>query len=426
MNEELTRLRRLFLFDAACTTGGIGQAALHMGRSQPAVSLAIGKLEKSIGEALFERGHGGSELTPAGAILHRRVRRMLDQMERAVNGVLRGAPAGIERGTDRSSERASPSPGDAALSGRAGAVCRHFTDAQVRCLIAIAQCGSASGAAERLGVSQPAVHRAAREVEHTVGVALFRRRVHSVSANPVGAELARRLSLALHEITQASEDLAAARGQLVGRVAIGALPMLPHRLVARAAERLHRTFPAATLTLHEGSHSDLLRDLQNGAIDIIVGALREPRLDGSVTETALFADPLVVTVRAGHPLAGQAVISTGDLTHYDWVVPPRDMPRRDVIETIIATLPGRPRLIAETSSLSIMMAMLVETDCITLLSRSQISQAYPGSGVAALPLPALSASRTVGYTTRTDWLATAAQDAFILHLQHACSGVDVH
>ena len=116
-DDDLARLRRLFLFDAVCETGGIGLAAARAGRTQPAVSLAIGKLESSFGGALFERGYGGSELTAEGVILHRRVRRMLDQMERAV--------ADLTGETD-------------VRAANVGTICRHLTDSQVRCHIACA------------------------------------------------------------------------------------------------------------------------------------------------------------------------------------------------------------------------------------------------------------------------------------------------
>ncbi|MDR5759193.1 LysR substrate-binding domain-containing protein [Caballeronia sp. LZ035] len=397
-SDDLTRLRRLFLFDAVCESGGIGQAAARAGRTQPAVSLAIAKLEASFGGQLFERGFGGSELTAEGRILQRRTRRMLDQMERAV-----AALAGHDE----------PSP-------QSATICRHLTDAQVRCHIAIAQAGSAAEAAQQLGISQPAVHRAARQIEQTVGVSLYRRRVHSVAANPAGIEFARRLSLALYEIAQASEDLAYARGQRTGRVAIGVLPLLPPRLVARVIQRLRARYPAARITVDEGSHAPLLRDLRAGGIDIIVGGLREPRLTGAVQETELFADPYVVAVRKGHRLARQKSIMPNHLADYDWVVPQRNVPRRAVIDRLFARLPATPPLVVETSSLAMMIAMLVESDCITLLSRSQIREAYPGSDMVALELKTPEADRAVGYTVRSDWLGTAVQQAFIECLREEC------
>jgi LysR family transcriptional regulator, regulator for genes of the gallate degradation pathway len=397
-NDDLTRLRRLFLFDAVCEAGGIGQAAARAGRTQPAVSLAVSKLEASFGGQLFERGFGGSELTAEGVILQRRVRRMLDQMERAVASLT----------------------GQSAAS-HAGKICRHLTDTQVRCHIAIANAGSAAEAAQSLGISQPAVHRAARQIEQNVGMSLYRRRVHSVSATPAGIEFARCLSLALYEIAQASEDLAYARGQLTGKVAIGVLPLLPPRLVARAIQRLRERYPAARVTVDEGSHARLLRELRTGAIDIIIGGLREPRLMGSVQEMELFADPYVVAVRKGHRLAGQKSVAAHDLADYDWVVPQRNVPRRAVIDSIFARLQVKPPLVVETSSLAMMIAMLVESDCITLLSRALIREASPGSEMVALELVTPEASRAVGYTLRSDWLGTAVQQAFVEHLREECA-----
>lgn len=396
--DGLTQLRRLFLFDAVCEAGGIGLAAARAGRTQPAVSLAISKLEAGFGGQLFERGFGGSELTGEGVILQRRVRRMLDQMERAV----------------------------AALTGHASAahaqkICRRLTDAQVRCHIAIANAGSAAEAAQSLNISQPAVHRAARQIEQNVGVSLYRRRVHSVSATPAGIEFARCLSLALYEIAQAAEELAYARGQLTGKVAIGVLPLLPPRLVARTIQRLRERYPAARITVDEGSHARLLRDLGNGAIDIIIGGLRGPALTGSVLETELFADPYVIAVRKGHRLARQKTIAPRDLADFDWVVPQHHVPRRAVIDSIFARLPVKPPLVVETSSLAMMIAMLVESDCITLLSRAQIREGHPGSEMVALELKTPEASRAVGYTVRTDWLGTAMQQAFVDHLRGECA-----
>lgn len=402
MADELTRLRRLFLFDAVCRTGGIGHAAASVGRSQPAVSLAIAKLEASFGVVLFERGYGGSDLSAAGAILQRRVRRMLGQIEQAVAELLGGVMV--------------PSP-------TVSTVCRHLTDTQIRCHIAIAQNGSAADASRQLGVSQPAVHRAARELERTLGVTLYRRRAQSVSANPAGIEFARRLNLALYEMAQATQDLSAAAGRVTGRVAVGVLPMLPQRLVARAVDRLLGVYPEAAVTLYEASHARLLSDLRFGVIDLIVGALRQPRLGGAMIETDLFADPYVVAVRRGHKLAGLArssAVTGHDLAAYDWVVPQKNMPRREVVDNILATLPHPPRLVMETSSLAMIMAMLVESDCITLMARSQIRHAYPNNEMVALAVVAPDAGRTVGLTTRADWLPTAVQAAFVDHLREQC------
>lgn len=402
MTDQTVSLRRLFFFDAVCREGGICQAAEAIGMTQPAVSQAIKKLEAGYDARLFERGHGGSELTAEGALLQRRVRRMFEQMAAAVGELLAGAKA---RTTD------------------AAAVCRHLTDAQLRCHIAIAHGGSAVSAARQLGISQAAVHRAARELEETVGVALYRRRVHSVAANPAGMTLARKLSVALHEIGQAAGDLASARGLASGQVTVGVLPLLPQRLLARAIGRLRAIYPDVAVTIREGQHSQLVDALQFGALDIIVGALRVPRLQGALTESALFDDPYVVVVRRGHALAGREKIGGAELAAYDWVVPQQDMPRRAAVEAMLATLPRRPRVAVETSSLAMMMSMLEESDCISLLSRSHILYGSYRDDVVALDIATPDQDRAVGLTTRSDWLATPVQQAFIEQVRAQC-GLD--
>jgi LysR family transcriptional regulator of gallate degradation len=399
MTGNRINMRRLVLFDAVCREGGISQAAEAVGLSQPAVSLAIKKLEETVDAVLFERGYGGSELTRDGALLQRRVVRMLQQIEAAVADLSAGARA---------------------RQSSVGAICRRLTDSQVRCHIAIADAGSAAEAARRLGISQPAVHRSARDLESTIGHTLYRRRVHSVSANAAGQELARRLVVALGEIEQAHVDLVTARGLAMGRIAVGVLPLMPQRLLARTIASLRESYPNVVVTIRESTHARLLEDLRFGRLDIIVGALREPRLAGNVVEQELFSDPYVIVVRRGHPLTTRRRVAVKDLAAHGWVVPQQDMPRRQVVDMLLARLPQPPRVLVETSSLAMMMAMLEENDCISLLSRSHILYGNYRNEVVALDVPSPKGERVVGYTTRVDWLPTAPQREFIEQLQARC------
>lgn len=396
---EGVNLRRLVLFDAVCRERGISQAAEAVGLSQPAVSLAIKKLEETVDAVLFERGYGGSELTRDGALLQRRVARMLQQIAEAVAAMPAGARA----------RQSSAMP-----------VWRRLTDSQIRAHVAIAETGSAAEAARRLGISQPAVHRAARELEDTIGCTLYRRRVHSVSTNAAGQELARRLVVAMGEIEQARVDLVTARGLAMGRIAVGVLPLMPQRLLARTIGSLRERYPNVLVTIRESTHARLLEDLRFGRLDIIVGALREPRLGGSVVERELFSDPYVVVVRRTHPLTAKRRVTLKDLAAHGWVVPQQDMPRRAVVDAMLARLPRPPRVLVETSSLAMMMAMLEENDCISLLSRSHILHGNHRTEVVALDVPSPEGERAVGFTTRADWLPTAPQQEFIEQLQARC------
>ncbi|MFN0086922.1 MAG: LysR family transcriptional regulator [Blastocatellia bacterium] len=82
-------LMQLEMLVAAVEEGGIQAAAERVFRTQPAVSIALRKLEEELGAAIFDRTHRRKyELTEAGRVLYAQARRMLalrDEMIRSVN-----------------------------------------------------------------------------------------------------------------------------------------------------------------------------------------------------------------------------------------------------------------------------------------------------------------------------------------------------
>jgi LysR family transcriptional regulator of gallate degradation len=391
-------LRRLAIFDAVMRTGSAGAAAQDIGLSQPAVTHALGKLEGEVGGRLFNRGPGGSAPTKAGRILHRRVERMLNQAQLG----LQEARAGVAK------------PFDARL------VSRNLTTSQVRAHLAIVDRGSFRAAARALAMAEPTLHRAARDLERVVGAPLYRRTPQGVSAAPAGLAFAGKLRLALYEIDQALDELQAERGAAGGRIFVGCLPLMPKSVLARTVGRLLQTYPNVKLEIEEASHEALMEGLRSSERDVVIGALRSPRLRGDVVERMLFRDPHVAVARAGHPLADRTMLRQDDLAAFPWVAPSGNTPRRAFIEDLFDCLPMRPRIVAETSSLAVMTAILRESDCLTLMSRAQAMDEFQSVGVSMLPINLHAAERVVGVTTRAGWLPTLVQRRFLTLLREEC------
>jgi DNA-binding transcriptional LysR family regulator len=391
-------LRRLAIFDAVFRRGSAGAAAQEIGLSQPSVTHAVDKLEGEVGARLFERGPSGSHPTKAGRLLHRRVERMLRRIEAAIGELEAGGQRRV----------------DARLASR------NLTTAQARAHLAIAAAGSFRAAAGRLQLAEPTLHRAARELELTVGAPLYRRTAQGFAATVSGGRFAERLKLALHEIDQALDELAAERDASGGRVSAGCLPLMPKPALARTVALLLRDHPAAQITLQEAPHETLMAGLRSGELDLLVGALRNPRLGGEVVERPLFNDPHVVAARAGHPLAGEGPLREADLARFPWVAPASGTPRRVFVEALFARLPERPRVVAETSSLAVMTAILAESDCLTLVSRAQARDEFRGAGLVILPVELSAPERMVGVTLRAGWLPTRVQRRFLSLLREEC------
>ncbi len=386
------------MFDAVMRTGSTGAAARLLGLSQPAVSDALSKLEAETGTRLLDRGAGGSAGTEAGKLLHRRVARMLRQIEQGI------AHIGEADGT--------------AVDTRA--VTHLLTTTQVRYHIAIAEHGSFRAAARHLGIAEPTLHRTVRDFESGLKVSLYRRHLRGMAATELGAHLAITLRVALREIDQALAEIANAQGLAEGRISFGCLPMMPKQLLARAIGRMLRLHPGVELEMEEGSHEYLMVALRNGTADFVIGALRGDGIAPDLVETALFEDPYVVVARSAHRLARAARIKDADLARQHWIIPPRGMPRYAAVQALFAKLPKRPDAVLETSSLAMMTTALAESDCLSVLSRSQASTREFNANIAVLPVDMPWPKRLVGTTTRIGWLPTRIQQRFLTLVRQEC------
>jgi DNA-binding transcriptional LysR family regulator len=198
-------------------------------------------------------------------------------------------------------------------------------------------------------------------------------------------------------------------------VTLGILQLVPRRWIARALAHFKQRHPDISIGLREGDNAALSDELRWGALDLIAGALA-PKYDGGFVHEALFADPYVVVARQHHPLMQEPALRADMLTRYAWIVPSHTLPRRRVLEAFFETLPTRPDIWLDTSSPGTMMTIVAETDCITLLSRAQILTDDPAH-LAVLPVQVPDNGRTVGLTSRADWLPTLAQRDFLLSLK---------
>jgi DNA-binding transcriptional LysR family regulator len=73
LRRKLPSANALFVFEAAARCGNFTRAAEELYVSQPAVSRMLARMEDRLGVRLFERVHGGIELTENGRILYRKI-----------------------------------------------------------------------------------------------------------------------------------------------------------------------------------------------------------------------------------------------------------------------------------------------------------------------------------------------------------------
>ena len=153
MESALPNLRHLRAFCEVADHRSITQAAERVFLSQPAITQAIAKLERQLNNRLFDRMSDGMRPTEAGRLYAQRAGRALELIRHGCQEALRtGAESGNQRHTT---------------------VDQLLTATQLNSLMAVAEARNFSLAARNVGTSQPALHRAARDLESSLEIRLF-------------------------------------------------------------------------------------------------------------------------------------------------------------------------------------------------------------------------------------------------------------
>lgn len=395
--KDIPNIRHLRTFCEVARRGSISQAAEHVHLSQPAITQAIANLETAVGAPLFERRPDGMAVSVIGTLF-------LDRVERALERLRTGTREAIRIG-GRKGVRGLPD------------FDQFLTAAQLRALTAVADAGNFSLAARNVGISQPTMHRAARDLERLSGVSMFVRTATGIAPTPAAKALVQQVKLALAELQQGFVEVREALGGDSSRIVVGSMPLSRPFILPSAINALVRERPDVEIDVIDGPYEDLLHGLRHGEIDVLIGALRDPLPIDDVEQEALFEDPLAVVARAFHPLSRKPSITQAELADYQWVVPRRGTPTRNRFESLFAG--NRPRGLIETSSQILVRGLLLGSDRLTLISAHQIRHEHELGLLVVLPVELPGSERPIGLTVRRDWRPTATQGRFLALLREA-------
>jgi len=182
---------------------------------------------------------------------------------------------------------------------------------QLRYFVAVAELRHFTRAARNLRIAQPSVSRAIRVLEEELGTPLFHRMKGNVALTSAGEVLLPWARRVLADVDGAALEVRELADLRRGRLAVGATPSLTTTLLPPALARFHAAFPGVELVLHEAGSRDLVRELEQGALDIalVILPLRHEMLE----TTPLLREELVVAVAPDHTLASRKTIAIADL-----------------------------------------------------------------------------------------------------------------
>ncbi len=352
-------------------------------RSRSAISHAIDELESEVGVRLFERNAHGMLLTEYGNILYRRVDFAFNEMQIARRSLeaLHGAEA---------------------VSSNAPVFALAVSQQRIAIFLAFAQHRHMSAVARELGISQPAVSMALRDLEESLGVSLYEQLAGSFRFTRAGDILLSHLKRALVQLRLAQAEMNRIKGRFEGSIAVGALPFGGASVLPPAISRLLASYPQLKISTHEGSFETLVAGLWCGDLDLVVGALQPQDRHAGLVSERLFDDPIVVVARAGHCLAQQQNVTLEDVVNADWVLPAAGTPTREALFSAFKHKGiNYPKVSVESSDVPTIRGLLLESNLISAGARRLFHHDLQSGTLVRLAGDYPIAQRSIGILTRT-------------------------
>lgn len=216
--------------------------------------------------------------------------------------------------------------------------------------------GSVSGAADMLNVSQPAVSRLIRDLEHAVGMDLFLRMggriVPTREAQELSAEVERAF-IGLSSIEQAASEIRRGHRSLIS---IAAMPALSQAVLPDVLAKLHGDFPNVQIELLSMRTQSAIRHVAVRQSQIGFTAPTSQKFDIDLLRT--YRLPYRCILPKGHELAARREITLADLDGCTFVGFTGTAATGQVLDRAFATRRDPPR-IAARSHLSPIVAALV-------------------------------------------------------------------
>ena len=279
-------------------------------------------------------------------------------------------------------------------------------------------------AAEALGLSQPALSKSLRRLEHELGAKLVTRTPKGVELTGEGMALlgrARELHLSFQAVAEEIRDVGRGR---VGHVRIGAGPVSSVEMLVRALVPLIEAAPKITYDIVVSDNDLMIPALRRGDLDVIVGyAPRAIPRDGLVEEL-LFELDFAVVAAADHPLAARRVVTLAELSKERWVLTGSSLLTQQRLRRIFLEhgLPV-PDIAVETRSLRLRLQLVASSRLLDYTSLGVFRAARRSFRLKTLPVRELEWRRAVSVVYREGAYMSPAARRVIERIKTASSSL---
>lgn len=237
----------------------------------------------------------------------------------------------------------------------------------LRYFLAVAEAGSFSRAADRLGLSQPNISQQLRDLEVALRVPLLQRRGKRILLTPAGVILQEHARSILRQIESCLQEISVEPGQMRGALHLGVVPILNVALMPQLLGEFASTHPGVSLNVEEISSTEIETALEEGRMDVGLGFLT--RHSPNLRYERLYTDQFALIVHQDHPWAKRRVVEVSELHQKRLLQLPDNFVMRRMTDIICREHQVRPRTVAEINAIETLLRSLAPLKAATLMPK---------------------------------------------------------
>jgi LysR family transcriptional regulator, transcription activator of glutamate synthase operon len=264
---------------------------------------------------------------------------------------------------------------------------------QLRYLVALAEEGSFTRAAESEHVAQPAVSQQIRRLEDEVGLALVERTTRRVSLTEAGELLVVRARRIMAELEAAEIELQALRGMYAGHVTLGAMHTMGPVDVSLALALFAQRHPNVQLTVREHASEEMAGMLRADELDLAFLSVTERVESHGLGLHQLVSEELVVLLPLEHRLARRKQVRMAQLADEPFISFREGARLRELLMAAGRSANFEPRVTLESNESQRVRRLVSRGLGVAILPRSDAEG--PGADVAVAELIEPSLSRDI-------------------------------
>jgi DNA-binding transcriptional LysR family regulator len=208
----------------------------------------------------------------------------------------------------------------------------------LRSLVAVANAGTITEAAGRLGITQPALSRRVQQLEGEFGAELLSRSRKGAQLTELGRRVEREARVLIDRYDSLKAEVTSHHNVERGTVRVGGGATAVSFVLPDAIARFQREFPLVHFHVKEAGSSEIASDVVDGRLEL--GLVTLPVRTAGLEIEPLVDDHIVLIAAPDNPLADEAQIPVADLDGQNFVGFEGNSAIRQIVDASLNREPG--------------------------------------------------------------------------------------